>query len=1338
MSRPAKIAAWIIGLLIALPIVFVAIVLLAANTDPGRRFIERNAESMSGGRIVLSGLAGHFPGDLRLAHAEIRDVGGPWLRIDDVVLQWSPSKLLERRLQVDRLGAARIELVHLPATSDDQPKQTSNLPVRIDIEQLDLERVDIGEAVAGAAASVSVHGQIHAASLEDANIAVKVAHLDGSGSYEVNARMDATRIDARVAADEPGGGLLQRLAKLPDLGPLSLRASIEGPRNDEALSFALTAGPLQASGEGRIDLVGRTLRVDLSAKAPAMTPRPDLRWQSLSMQAHVDGPFARPEAKGDVVIDRLVASGAETRAVRANVQASGGALAVQGAVVGLRLPGPQPELLAGSPVEFRADARLDDAARPVTFRLAHPLLSVEGRANTGADVSATIAAQAPALAPLAALVGMDVKGQGRVDAAVTRRGEATNIQLKGSFDVTGGTSPLARVTAPGTKIDVAANLEGNDIRVDRLQLDSSTLQASAKGSRRGDRLDFDWKIALANLSAIAPALSGPVQAQGRVQGVADDLNISADASGDVATKDFAHGPVTLTLRARGLPSKPVGKIDAHGTLAGAPLQLSASFERRSDGVLRSTIGAADWKSVHAEGTVTLPQGQSMPDGHVVVRIARLADLEAFTGQPVEGNLDASIDLVKLAGHSQAKIQVNGRDAALGGNHVRAFTLAGTVDEPTTQPRLALRLMADGIAASGIEGTARVDATGPQDALKLVLSSDLSNIGGADMHVDSTATLNVPGKVVTVSSLQAQYKGETLKLLAPSQVAFGNGLSVDRLRLGAQQAVLQIAGRILPALDVTASLRDATPALAKAFVPDLQADGKLSMDARLTGSTSQPKGTIRINATGLRVRNGPASALPAANAVVNADLDGDSARVDVNLTAGPQTHLTASGRVPFAATGAIDVRVSAAMDAAIANPMLEVRGRRVKGQLTVDAAVAGSRNAPNVSGSLRLANGDVQDYGLGAHLTNVDALLESSGDTVRISKFTAQAGRGTLSANGTIGLFAPGRPVDLKLTGQNAQPLTSDLVTANMDLDLTLTGRSETRMDLAGSVRVTRADVNIPNALPANVAVLDVRRPDDKASVNTPVAASVIRLDVKVDAPRAIFLHGRGLDAEVGGQLHIGGTTAQPQISGGFEMRRGSFDLAGAVLTFTSGKVSFNGTGVRHTIDPTLDFIAESTSNNITAKLAITGYADAPQISLTSTPELPQDEVLARLLFGVSVKELSALQIAQIGSGLATISGVRGGGFNPLTAVQKTLGLDRLSVGTGAGGSASVEAGRYVSSRVYVGAKQTMSGNTQAQVQVDLTKHLKLQATLGTGGTVQGATPENDPGSSIGLSYQFEY
>jgi translocation and assembly module TamB len=63
----------------------------------------------------------------------------------------------------------------------------------------------------------------------------------------------------------------------------------------------------------------------------------------------------------------------------------------------------------------------------------------------------------------------------------------------------------------------------------------------------------------------------------------------------------------------------------------------------------------------------------------------------------------------------------------------------------------------------------------------------------------------------------------------------------------------------------------------------------------------------------------------------------------------------------------------------------------------------------------------------------------------------------------------------------------------------------------------------------------------------------------------------------------------------------------------------------------------------------------------------------------------------------------------------------------------------VTNRVYVGAKQSTNGLTQAQVQVDITRKLKVQTTLSTGGgTVQGATPENDPGSSVGVSYQFQY
>jgi translocation and assembly module TamB len=115
-------------------------------------------------------------------------------------------------------------------------------------------------------------------------------------------------------------------------------------------------------------------------------------------------------------------------------------------------------------------------------------------------------------------------------------------------------------------------------------------------------------------------------------------------------------------------------------------------------------------------------------------------------------------------------------------------------------------------------------------------------------------------------------------------------------------------------------------------------------------------------------------------------------------------------------------------------------------------------------------------------------------------------------------------------------------------------------------------------------------------------------------------------------------------------------------------------------------------------------------------------------------------MVQIGSGLASIGGLGGGGGGVLSTVQKSLGLYRLSVGSTPTGATSVQAGRYVSKGVFVGARQmgTAGGTTQALVQIDLTKHLKVEGAFGNGGTVQGATPDNDPGNSIGLLYQIEY
>jgi len=409
-------------------------------------------------------------------------------------------------------------------------------------------------------------------------------------------------------------------------------------------------------------------------------------------------------------------------------------------------------------------------------------------------------------------------------------------------------------------------------------------------------------------------------------------------------------------------------------------------------------------------------------------------------------------------------------------------------------------------------------------------------------------------------------------------------------------------------------------------------------------------------------------------------------------------------------------------------------------------------APQSRGTLVISGGDLQDYPRGTHLSEVSAILAADGGQLALKQFTAHAGKGTITASGTLGLGGGDLPVALQVTARGARPFVSDLLTATIDMDLKISGGLRSQLNAAGSVQIDRADINIPNALPPDVAVLNVVRPGQKPAPPPLTDSTIVTLDVTVSASRAVFVRGRGVDAELGGQLRVGGSSADPEINGGFDLRNGTVNLAGATLTFSSGRVGFNGSGVKKRIDPTLDFVANNTSAGVTATLKVGGYADAPTIALSSTPEMPQDEILAHLLFGVSVTQLSPLQLAQIGAALASMGGVGGGGgFNPINAVQRRLGLDRLAVSGGASNNgaatgvagqtsnaATIEAGRYVSRRVYIGGKQSTNGATQAQVQVDLTQSLKLQTTLGTGGTAQGATPQNDPGSSLGLTYQFEY
>jgi translocation and assembly module TamB len=315
---------------------------------------------------------------------------------------------------------------------------------------------------------------------------------------------------------------------------------------------------------------------------------------------------------------------------------------------------------------------------------------------------------------------------------------------------------------------------------------------------------------------------------------------------------------------------------------------------------------------------------------------------------------------------------------------------------------------------------------------------------------------------------------------------------------------------------------------------------------------------------------------------------------------------------------------------------------------------------------------------------------------------------------------------------------SELVTETLGADLHLSGPVTGGGTLSGEVRIQAAEIRIPDKIPASVPTLtNVRevgtlpngrgRPRPQPAAAPAPSGPPLNLDVRIRAPRGVFIRGRGAEVELGGDVTVGGTVAAPLPSGGLTVRRGTLDILARRLTFRRGTITF----ASGTLIPQLDLQAQSTVNQTEVSVFIRGTPAAPEVTFSSVPELPQDEILAQLLFGKATSRLSPFELAQIAAAVAELTGVGGGGPGVLDKLRSALGLDRLGVGssTGTSNSPTVEAGRYVAPGVYLGVRQgTTGGQTGVGVQVEITPRLKLE----------GETATGPAGDRLGFSYELEY
>ena len=406
-----------------------------------------------------------------------------------------------------------------------------------------------------------------------------------------------------------------------------------------------------------------------------------------------------------------------------------------------------------------------------------------------------------------------------------------------------------------------------------------------------------------------------------------------------------------------------------------------------------------------------------------------------------------------------------------------------------------------------------------------------------------------------------------------------------------------------------------------------------------------------------------------------------------------------------------------------------------GNIGVAADFSGRVQTPRLTGVVRANDLVYENDVFGTRLTKLRVRGLFTNDQLEVTELSAQAGDGTITGKGFVNLSAAkGFPVQLNLDLDRARVARSELISTTATGQISVTNTAEGAALISGTLRLPETRFKIIRQGAAKVATLTgIRRkpPTGRARVSGDADAisslpSNWKLDIRLEAPDELYVSGMGLESEWGAKLRITGTSDAPLISGEMELVRGTLGFAGRSFELESGRISFNGGPATN---PSIRVAAASEVDGTTVRVNIRGTGQNPDISFSSTPALPQDEIMARILFGNSIGELSAIQAVQLAGSLNSLRG-GAGGLNPLGVLQSATGLDRLRL-LGAdektGREMAVAFGQYITNDVYIEIVTDARGYTATQLEISLTPALSILSQIGSGGT-----------SNVNIRYKKDY
>lgn len=943
-------------------------------------------------------------------------------------------------------------------------------------------------------------------------------------------------------------------------------------------------------------------------------------------------------------------------------------------------------------------------------------------ADKQVGLSLQLNVSAPDLAPFSALAA-PLQG-GTLEAQLTANalfpGGTFTAELTGSgksFDI--GQPQLTPLLDPQTDLELFLRRDASGTGLDRFSLKNPLLDVDGSGRISSEAAEFGLVATLTDISRIVPELSGPVtvkvegegqpdtgaftarfrtnaqfiQAAGSANMRADQDIVTFDATLDAPEFGF-FGALIAPVKGGALKGIVTGQFDTRdqsvraditgvttdvdiGQPRLAPLlrpetTTTARILRSGDGIFLESLTLQN-PQLDATGSGALTEAGVQLD--LTARLANLSVLEpklsgpvtldlSATGTPGFKALTARFDAATGFAKLTGQAQLNGVD---GGQRLKV-----TADLDATD-LAALSRLAPPLRAGAAQAGFTVDADFATSEITVTLDGTTRNL---DLGVTALAPILSPQTRWQATARQTPEGTflDQLILSGPALSADGTAVLTDARAEAGLTARLSNLGPIVPALP-----------------------GAVTLTASATNVLNQPQITARIEG---------------ANGIVT-DISG---RVGL---AGGAVDLNATGRAPLG----------------LAQPFLA--DRVLSGQTDFRLGLTGQPALSSLSGTVDIQNGRLSDPGLGLVLAPITGSIRLDAGTATLS-LQSQANGGTLRADGRMSLLAP-FATDASLQIGSVPLRYRDVFRTTLSGQIQLQGPAARRLAISGAIQLSDTEIRVPDTGLGTIdpvplirhvgAPRDVRRTLERAdlpdSTNGNGSASGpglrLPLSLTVTSNDPVFVRGRGLDAEFQGRLRIEGSASNPVPIGQFTLRRGRLSFLGKRLELTEGSVTAAGSLI-----PRLRIVAEASTPDVTARIALEGPADKPELSLSSVPNLPEDEILALLLFGKSAASLSPFQIARLISSLSQLSGRGGSGF--LETTRARLGFDDLDVRTNADtGELELAIGKYVTENIYSEVELGAQGEAQLNLNLDISDNTRVRGSVSSEGE-----------TGIGLFWQKDY